>query len=60
MLNGQRIAAVLPADNAERTIRRTCEEIPHEVVDDVILTDDASADGTAALPANLRPSMPPY
>jgi len=38
---------VLPAYNAARTLRQTYAEIPHEIVDDVILTDDHSRDDTA-------------
>ena len=37
---------VLPAYNAERTLERTCAEIPRDVVDEVILVDDASHDRT--------------
>jgi glycosyltransferase involved in cell wall biosynthesis len=48
MLNGKRIAVVLPAYNAELTLLSTYEEIPHNVVDDIILVDDASSDQTAA------------
>jgi len=46
MLHGQRIIAVLPAYNAARTLEKTYSEISREVVDDVILVDDASRDGT--------------
>lgn len=53
MLNSQRIAVVLPAYNAERTLRQTVEEIPTEIVDDIILTDDASSDGTCRLAREL-------
>ena len=53
MLLGQKIAVVLPAYNASATLRRTFEEIPHDIVDDVILTDDASADDTVALSREL-------
>jgi len=53
MLNGQRIAVVLPAYNAARTLRRTVDEIPSEIVDDIILTDDASADETVILARQL-------
>jgi glycosyltransferase involved in cell wall biosynthesis len=48
MLNGKRIAVVLPAYNAELTLLSTYQEIPHNVVDDIILVDDASSDQTAA------------
>lgn len=46
MLSGKKIAVVLPAYNAEKTLRQTYEEIPREIVDEVILTDDASNDRT--------------
>jgi glycosyltransferase involved in cell wall biosynthesis len=39
----------MPAFNAERTIRSTYDAIPHDVVDEVIVTDDASRDETAAV-----------
>ena len=44
MLNGKKIVVVMPAFNAERTLRSTYEAIPHEVVDEIVLTDDASGD----------------
>jgi glycosyltransferase involved in cell wall biosynthesis len=53
MLANKRIAVVLPAYNAARTIRQTFAEIPHDIVDDVILTDDASDDETEALSRGL-------
>lgn len=46
MLNNKKIIVVLPAYNAEKTLRQTYAEIPFEIVDDVILTDDASGDAT--------------
>jgi glycosyltransferase involved in cell wall biosynthesis len=49
MLANRMITVVLPAYNAARTICRTYTEIPHDIVDDVILTDDASDDETAVL-----------
>ena len=52
MLQG-RIVVVLPAYNAARTLERTCAEIPAEIVDDVILTDDASRDDTVAIARRL-------
>ena len=53
MLNNRKIAVVLPAYNAEKTIQRTVDEIPREIVDDIILTDDASRDNTVALAQKL-------
>lgn len=43
----------MPAYNAENTLRKTYEEIPHDVVDKVILTDDASQDDTVKLAREL-------
>jgi glycosyltransferase involved in cell wall biosynthesis len=53
MLAGKRIAVVLPAYNAAKTLRQTYDEIPRDLVDDVILTDDASRDETFALAQTL-------
>ncbi|HEY1607348.1 MAG TPA: glycosyltransferase family 2 protein [Allosphingosinicella sp.] len=53
MIEGRRVAVVLPAYNAERTLRQTCADIPAGLVDDLILTDDASTDGTIALAKEL-------
>ena len=47
MLNGKRIVVVLPAYNAAKTLEKTFREIPFDVVDEVILVDDASRDNTA-------------
>jgi glycosyltransferase involved in cell wall biosynthesis len=44
---------VLPAYNAARTLRQTYAEIPHDIVDDVILTDDFSRDDTVAIGREL-------
>ncbi len=46
MLNNKKIIVVLPAYNAEKTLQKTFEEIPFEIVDDVIITDDYSNDKT--------------
>jgi glycosyltransferase involved in cell wall biosynthesis len=48
MLNGKKIAVVLPAYNAEKTLRATVAELP-ECVDFRILVDDGSSDQTANL-----------
>lgn len=53
MLSQKKIAVVLPAYNAARTLRRTVEEIPREIVDDIILTDDASTDETSVISREL-------
>jgi glycosyltransferase involved in cell wall biosynthesis len=53
MLNNKRVVVVLPAYNASRTLQRTVDEIPREIVDDIILTDDASSDNTCQLAMQL-------
>jgi len=49
MLNGKKIIVVMPAYNAENTLEKTYSEIPFDIVDDVILVDDASRDRTPEL-----------
>src|SRR5688572_33426420 len=53
MIDGKKVIVVMPAYNASRTLARTFAEVPMDVVDAVILTDDASSDGTAALSERL-------
>ena len=48
-VHGKRVAVVMPAYHAERTLHKAYTEIPKEWVDDVILVDDASADRTVEL-----------
>lgn len=48
MINGKRVVVVLPAYNASKTLEKTYREIPRDVVDDVILVDDASRDDTVS------------
>ena len=53
MVRNKKITVVLPAYNAEKTLRDTYREIPFDIVDDVILVDDASSDHTAAVAKEL-------
>jgi len=46
MYKGKKVVAVLPAYNAAKTLEKTYKEIPFDLVDDVILCDDASKDDT--------------
>ena len=54
MINGKRVTVVMPAYNAEKTLEKTYNEIPHDIVDDIILTDDASQDHTAEIARKLN------
>ncbi len=53
MLNSKHVVVVLPARNAEKTLRRTVEELDRDVVDELILVDDASHDRTVVLAEEL-------
>ncbi len=53
MYNGKKVAVVLPAYNAARTLEQTYREIPLDIVDEVILVDDASKDNTSELGREL-------
>jgi glycosyltransferase involved in cell wall biosynthesis len=53
MLNGLKICVVMPGYNAEHTVRPTFNEIPRDIIDDVILVDDGSTDRTAEIAREL-------
>src|ERR1700677_2724770 len=52
MINGKRIAVVMPAYNAEKTLEMTVRDLS-DLVDIKILVDDSSSDQTAELSQNL-------
>jgi len=49
----KKVIVVLPAYNAERTLKQTLKDIPREWVDEILLVDDASQDGTWPLAQQL-------
>lgn len=53
MINGKTIVVVLPAYNAASTLETTYREIPMEIVDEVVLVDDASPDNTVEIGKKL-------
>lgn len=53
MFNGKKIVVVMPAYRAALTLERTYREIPLDLVDEVILVDDASPDDTVTVARNL-------
>jgi glycosyltransferase involved in cell wall biosynthesis len=53
MIKNKKITVVLPAYNAVKTLEMTYNEIPFDIVDDVVLVDDKSSDDTARLAEDL-------
>jgi glycosyltransferase involved in cell wall biosynthesis len=53
LLQRKKIIVVMPAYNASKTLEITYNEIPHDIVDEVILVDDASRDDTAVKASEL-------
>jgi glycosyltransferase involved in cell wall biosynthesis len=53
VLQGKRVAVVMPAYNAAETLERTVAAVPRDVVDDIIVVDDASRDHTVELARRL-------
>jgi len=53
MYKGKKVVIVLPAYNAAKTLEKTYKEIPFDIVDEVVLVDDASKDNTSELGSTL-------
>lgn len=53
MILGKKLVVVLPAYNAEQTLEKTYKEIPFDIVDEVVLVDDASRDNTSSLAKDI-------
>ena len=47
MINDKKICVVLPAYNAASTLEQTYSEIPFDIIDEIVLVDDASSDKTS-------------
>lgn len=54
MINDKKIVVVLPAYNASKTLEKTYRDIPHNIVDEVILVDDCSSDDTEKIASKLK------
>ena len=54
MILGKKLIIVLPAYNAEKTLKQTYDEIPFDIVDDVVLVDDNSKDNTIEVARQLN------
>ena len=53
MLNGKKIIVVMPAYNAAKTLLQTYNEVPLDIVDEVLLVDDSSSDETVEVARKL-------
>ena len=53
MIGDKKLIVVMPAYNAETTLEQTYNEIPHDIVDKVVLVDDKSSDNTIELARKL-------
>ncbi len=53
MIHGKKVVVVLPAYNAAATLEQTYAEVPLDIVDEVIMVDDASTDETVAVAKKL-------
>jgi len=53
MIRNKKLVVVLPAFNAEHTLKKTYDDIPHDIVDEIILVDDASVDHTIKIAQEL-------
>ncbi|MFQ5698923.1 MAG: glycosyltransferase family 2 protein [Myxococcota bacterium] len=53
MIGSKRVCVVMPGYNAEATVEKTVQEIPGDLVDDIILVDDGSTDRTAQVARSL-------
>jgi glycosyltransferase involved in cell wall biosynthesis len=53
MINGKKLIVVMPAYNAGKTLESTYNEIPLDIVDDIIVVDDASHDNTYEIAKRL-------
>src|SRR5574344_1279706 len=54
MINGKKVVVIMPAYNAEKTLKKTYDEIYKGVVDEVILVDDNSKDKTKDISKELK------
>ena len=53
MINDHKVVIVLPAYNAAKTLEQTYSQIPHDIVDEVVLVDDQSDDDTVGIATKI-------
>ncbi|MCF6312365.1 MAG: glycosyltransferase family 2 protein [Verrucomicrobiales bacterium] len=54
MIQNKRVAVAMPSYYAEKTLKKTVDEIPRDVVDNIILNDDCSKDRTIEIAKELN------
>ena len=54
MINNKKVVVIMPAYNAEKTLKQTYDEIYKDFVDEVILVDDNSQDNTKLVSKELN------
>lgn len=54
MINNKKVVVIMPAYNAEKTLKQTYDEIYHDFVDEIILVDDNSKDNTKIVAKELK------
>jgi len=54
MISGKKVVVIMPAYNAEKTLKQTYDSIYKEIIDDIILVDDASNDNTKEVAKELQ------
>ena len=54
MINNKKIAVIMPAYNAEKTLEQTYNELYKDIVDEIILVDDNSSDKTKEVAKKLH------
>jgi len=53
VIKNRKLVVVMPAYNAAETLKQTVDELPMDIVDEIILVDDASTDATAVIAEEL-------
>jgi glycosyltransferase involved in cell wall biosynthesis len=53
MISDKKVIVVMPAYNAAKTLEQTLDEIPRDIVDEIVLVDDHSSDNTSELAKKL-------
>ena len=53
MIKNKKVVIVFPAYNAEKTLEQTYNELPHDIIDEIVIVDDCSQDNTVEIAKRL-------